>query len=97
MFLAQPVQDELEYIKMRYRSPAARTGSFRERNYETLASGATYSTGTSTGGGGSPRSHPAHPQQQFGYPQDHEQYPPYSDSPHRVYRMADQDPGFTVI
>ena len=47
-FPAQPVHDELEYIKMRYRSPAR--SSFRDnKTYETLTTRSTYST--VTGGG----------------------------------------------
>ena len=43
LFAAQPVHDELEYIKMRYKSPAR--SSFRDnKTYETLASRSTYST-----------------------------------------------------
>ncbi len=45
LFTAQPVHDELEYIKMRYRSPAR--SSFRDnKTYETLATRSTYTTGT---------------------------------------------------
>ena len=40
---AQPVHDELEYIKMRYKSPAR--SSFRDnKTYETLTTRSTYST-----------------------------------------------------
>ena len=43
MLTAQPVHDELEYIKMRYKSPAR--SSFRDnKTYETLTTRSTYST-----------------------------------------------------
>lgn len=43
MFSAQPVHDELEYIKMRYRSPAR--SSFRDQKaYETLTTRSTYTS-----------------------------------------------------
>eukprot|EP00914_Ancora_sagittata_P004096 GHVO01008990.1.p1 GENE.GHVO01008990.1~~GHVO01008990.1.p1 ORF type:complete len:195 (-),score=4.38 GHVO01008990.1:369-953(-) len=44
-FTSQPVHDELEYIKMRYRSPAR--SSFRDQKaYETLNTRSTYTNST---------------------------------------------------
>ena len=44
LFTAQPVHDELEYIKMRYRSPARRSFHHNNKKYDTLNTTTTSTT-----------------------------------------------------